>query len=73
MTERLDVHSIGGELEKRLLDFRDKDEIIIESGGRTIAKIVPVSEPSATRRVPGLFKKLFKSTDGWEDPLESIE
>jgi prevent-host-death family protein len=69
---RVGIHEAKTHLSRLLRDVENGGEVILERGGRPIARIVPVVEPTSPSDSYGMFAGQFTTADDFDADSEQL-
>lgn len=69
---RVGVHEAKAQLSRLLRDVENGGEVVLERGGRPIARIVPVVETTSPPDSYGMFAGQFSTTEAFDADSEQL-
>ena len=69
---RVGIHEAKTHLSRLLRDVEQGGEVILERGGRAIARIVPAGAPMSPADSYGMFAGQFTTTDDFDADSEQL-
>ena len=69
---RVGIHEAKTHLSRLLRDVENGGEVILERGGRPIARIVPAVQPASPADSYGMFAGQFTTADDFEADSEQL-